>query len=102
MSKTIENNEADLIGLARPLVMVPDLPNQFETGNFTVVNLHHLTTKISGLDKKIGSLVGLSYYQQQMRRIAKGLPVQVTDNAWSSLGFAFKKQGLSALIPQRG
>lgn len=102
MSKTIENNEADLIGLARPLVMVPDLPNQFETGNFTVVNLHHLTTKISGLDKKIGSLVGLSYYQQQRRRIAKGLPVQVTDNAWSSLGFAFKKQGLSALIPQRG
>lgn len=102
MSQTIENHEADFIGLARPLVMVPDLPNQFETGNFTAVNLHHLTTKISGLDKKVGSLIGLSYYQQQMQRIAKGLPVQFTDSAWSSLGFAFKKQGLSALIPQRG
>ncbi|WP_125588635.1 NADH:flavin oxidoreductase/NADH oxidase family protein [Companilactobacillus jidongensis] len=102
MSKAIENNETDLIGLARPLVLLPDLPNQFETGNFTAIKLHHLTTKLNRLDKKVSSLIGLSYYQQQMQNVAKGLPVQITDNAWSSLGFAFKKQGLSALIPQRG
>ncbi|WP_338214277.1 NADH:flavin oxidoreductase/NADH oxidase family protein [Companilactobacillus muriivasis] len=102
MSKAIENDEADLIGLARPIVLIPDLPNQFETGNFTKINLHHLTTKIKSLDKKVGPLVGLSYYQQQMFRTAKGLPIQITDSAWSSLGFAFKRQGLSALIPQRG
>lgn len=102
MSKAIENNEADFIGLARPLVVVPDLPNQFETGNFTNVQLHHLTTGISILDKKVGPLVGLSYYQQQMRRIAKGLPIQVTEKAWSALNFAFKRQGLTAILPQRG
>lgn len=102
MSKAIENHEADLIGLARPLVLLPDLPNQFELGNFTAITLHHLTTHLKGLDKKVGSLIGLSYYQQQMARIAKGLPVQITDNAWSSLGFAVKEQGLSALVPQRG
>lgn len=102
MSKAIENNEADLIGLARPLVLLPNLPNEFETGNFTAIKLHHLTTNIKVLDKKVGSLIGLSYYHQQMARVAKGLPVQITDSAWSSLGFAIRKQGLSALIPQRG
>lgn len=101
MSKAIANNEADLIGLARPLVLIPDLPNQFKNDNFTTVNLHHLTTSIKSLDKKVGSLIGLSYYQQQMLRIAKGLPIQVTNNAWSSLGFAIKRQGLAAFIPQR-
>ncbi|GEO63143.1 NADH:flavin oxidoreductase/NADH oxidase family protein [Companilactobacillus nantensis] len=102
MSKAIENNEADFIGLARPIVLIPDLPNQFEVGNFTAIQLHHLSTGLKGLDKKVGSLVGLSYYQQQMFRVAKQLPVQITENAWSSLGFAVKRQGLSAFIPQRG
>ncbi|MFC6177035.1 hypothetical protein ACFQAV_09290 [Companilactobacillus huachuanensis] len=88
--------------MARPIVLISDLPNQFEIGNFTKINLHHLTTKINSLDKKVGPLVGLSYYQQQMFRTAKGLPVQITDSAWSSLGFSFKRRGLSALIPQRG
>lgn len=102
MSSAIENNEADFIGLARPIVLIPDLPNQFEAGNFTAIQLHHLTTGLKGLDKKVGSLVGLSYYQQQMFRVAKSLPVQITENAWSSLGFAVKRQGLSAFMPQRG
>lgn len=102
MSHTIENNEADFIGLARPIVLIPDLPNQFKAGNFTAIQLHHLSTGLKGLNKKVGSLVGLSYYQQQMFRVAKKLPVQITENAWSSLGFAVKRQGLSAFMPQRG
>lgn len=102
MSKAIENDETDLIGLARPLVLLPNLPNEFESGNFTAIDLHYLTTGIKGLDKKVGSLIGLSYYQQQMSRIANGVPIQITNSAWGSLGFAIKKQGLSALIPQRG
>ncbi|CAJ1188193.1 NADH oxidase [Companilactobacillus paralimentarius] len=102
MSSAIENDEADFIGLARPIVLIPDLPNQFEVGNFTAIQLHHLSTGLKVLDKKVGSLVGLSYYQQQMFRVAKQLPVQITENAWSSLGFAVKRQGLSAFMPQRG
>lgn len=102
MSNAIENDEADFIGLARPIVLIPDLPNQFEVGNFTAIQLHHLSTGLKVLDKKVGSLVGLSYYQQQMFRVAKNLPVQITENAWSSLGFAVKRQGLSAFMPQRG
>lgn len=102
MSKAIDNDETDFVGLARPIVLIPDLPNQFKDGNFTAIHLHHLTTHISALDKKVSSLIGLSYYQQQMFNVSNNKHVQITDNAWSSLGFAIKHQGLNALVPSRG
>lgn len=101
MESAIQNNETDFIGLARPLVMVPDLPNQLKWGNFTSVKLNHLTTGSKKLDKKVGSLIGLSFYQQQMSRIAEGKKVQPTTNAWCALLFSLRHQGLSALMPQR-
>lgn len=101
MEKAINNNETDFIGLARPLVMIPDLPNQLKWGNFTSVRLHHLTTGSKKLDKKVGSLIGLSFYQQQMLRIAENKKIQNTTNAWGALLFSLKHQGISALMPQR-
>ncbi len=101
MESAIQNKETDFIGLARPLVMVPDLPNQLKWGNFTSVKLNHLTTGSKKLDKKVGSLIGLSFYQQQMSRIAEGKKVQPTTNAWGALLFSLRHQGLSALMPQR-
>lgn len=102
INNAIENNETDLVGMARPLVMVPDLPNRMATGTFIKANVHHLTTGSKAFDKKISSLIGLSYYQQQMERIADGKNVVNTNNAWGPLGFSIRKQGLSALMPQRG
>lgn len=101
MESAIQNNETDFIGLARPLVMVPDLPNQLKWGNFTSVKLNHLTTGSKKLDKKVGSLIGLSFYQQQMSRIAEGKKVQPTTNAWGALLFSLRHQGIYALMPQR-
>lgn len=102
IDNAIENNETDLVGLARPLVMVPDLPNQMEAGHFTRANVHYLTTGSKSFDKKVSSLIGLSYYQQQMERIATGKNIINTNNAWGALGFSLRKQGLAALLPQRG
>lgn len=98
IEKAINNNETDLVGLARPLVMVPDLPNQMAAGTFTQANVHHLTTGSKSFDKKISSLIGLSYYQQQMERIADGKFVNNTNNAWGALGFSIRRQGLTALL----
>lgn len=101
MENAVQNNETDFIGLARPLVMVPDLPKLMKWGNFTAVKLHHLTTGFKKLDKKVGALVGLSFYQLQMLRIAEDKKIQHTTNAWESLLFSIRHQGLSALTPQR-
>lgn len=102
ISQAIESNATDLVGLARPLVLQPDLPNQFKNGTFTKVDIHHLTTGSKLIDKKISSLIGLSYYHQQMANIANNKTIKITTSAWGALGFAIKKQGLGALMPQRG
>jgi len=103
MNHAIESEGTDIVGLARPLVMMPDIPKLMKMGRFTKIDLHYLSTGLKPLDKKVGSLVGLSFYQQQMDRTAHGKTTQQnTENAWGALGFSFRRQGLSALIPQRG
>ncbi|MCH4009715.1 NADH:flavin oxidoreductase/NADH oxidase family protein [Companilactobacillus sp.] len=103
MENAIDSDGTDIVGLARPLVMMPDIPNLMKAGRFHKIDLHYLSTGLKPLDKKVGSLVGLSFYQQQMDRTAHGKSTQRdTENAWGALGFSFKRQGLSALIPQRG
>lgn len=102
MAETISNHEAEMIGLARATALIPDLPNQVEAGNLTDITLDRLTTGIGALDRKVGSLIGLSYYEMQMARIGQGKSVKRTTNAWQPLWFSLKSQGLSMLMPQRG
>lgn len=90
-----------MIGLARPLALVPDLPNEVKAGKLTQVKLDWLSTGIKSLDKRVGGIVGLSYYQDQMERIARGLGIKKTTSAWPALMYAFKKEGLGLLLPER-
>nr|WP_242590343.1 NADH oxidase [Enterococcus sp. MSG2901] len=101
MAHAVSNQETDLVGLARAIALIPDLPNQAAAGNFHEINLEMLSTGIKSLDKKAGSYIGLSYYEMQMSRIAENKQVLRTKNAWIPLWFAFKTQGLSILLPQR-
>lgn len=103
MKNAIDSDGTDIVGLARPLVIMPDIPNLMEMGRFRKVDLHYLTTGLKPLDKKVGPLVGLSFYHLQMDRTAHGKSIQQnTESAWGALGFAFKRQGLTVLMPQRG
>lgn len=101
MEHAVLNNEADMVGLARATALIPNLPNQAEQGKFKKINIERLSTGIPALDKKVGSYIGLSYYEMQMHRIAKGQTVKRTTNAWLALWFAFKTQGPSMFLPKR-
>lgn len=101
MEHAVLNHETEMVGLARAIALIPDLPNQAAKGTFKEINLEMLSTGIKSLDKKAGSYIGLSYYEMQMVRIAKNKPVKRTQNAWIPLWFAFKTQGFAMLLPQR-
>lgn len=101
MEHAVLNHETEMVGLARAIALIPDLPNQAAKGTFKEINLEMLSTGIKFLDKKAGSYIGLSYYEMQMVRIAKNKPVKRTQNAWIPLWFAFKTQGFAMLLPQR-
>ena len=63
--------------------------------------LPRLTTKISKLDKALGTLIGLSYYEAQMKRMGRGKQAKYDNNAWVYLLDAIKTHGLVALRPRR-
>lgn len=101
MNAAVADGATEMVGTARVLALVPDLPRQIRSGQFQSIALDFLSTGIKSLDGKIGSMIGLSYYEMQMARIAAGKPVRRTTNAWIPLSFSLRKQGLSILIPQR-
>ena len=101
MQKAIEKEKISMIGIARPMVIYPNLPNEIKEGNISSVSLERLTTGFRGLDKKLGGLIGLSYYEQQIRRLAENKPVKIHRNAWSPLLFTILYHGKNALKPRR-
>lgn len=98
----LSNGDTDLIGLARPLILQPDLPEKLINGQMQPIKLRHFSTRWSWLDHRVGSLIGLAYYEQQMARLANGKPIKQPRTAWPILLKAVEEQGLQALIPRRG
>ncbi|MBM6754697.1 NADH:flavin oxidoreductase/NADH oxidase family protein [Lactobacillus alvi] len=102
IEKAVATGAADLVGLARALVLEPNLPNKLAVGAFTAVAIPHFSTGSAKLDAKVGSLIGLAYYEQQMRRLGRHQSVKRPKTAWPILMYAMRYQGLAALVPQRG
>lgn len=98
----VESGDVDLVGLARPLILNPDLPRQLAAGTFTQLRVPHFSTGSKRLDRRVGSLVGLAYYEQQMVRLAKGQAITRPHTAWPILTKALYHQGLAALVARRG
>lgn len=101
MQEALMNNKTSMIGIARPFVLVPDIANRIMQGRYETVKTPRLTTGLKALDKKLGSIIGLSYYEQQMKRIAEGKESKRHQNAWSPLAHALLQNGLAALVPRR-
>ncbi len=68
MSEAIDGGAVDLVGLARPLAIEPDLPARLLVGTADARPIHIAT----GI-KKLDALIQGAFYQAQIRRIARGL-----------------------------
>lgn len=101
MIEAISTTDVSMVGVARPIVIEPDLPNQIQAGTYQVSSLPRLTTGIGFLDKKVGSLAAMSYYSQQMKRMGEGLPPRIHRNAWTPLIQSAFAHGPAALSPKR-
>lgn len=101
MEQALKSNQTSMIGLARPLVLYPELPNMMISGNITSIDTPRLTTGYKPLDKKIGGFLGISYYEQQIKRIANGKEPVIHRNGWKPILNTVKSHGLTALMPRR-
>ncbi|GEK88225.1 2,4-dienoyl-CoA reductase [Alkalibacterium putridalgicola] len=101
MEKALREGKTSMIGLARPLVLYPDLPSQIIKGKRPQINTPRLTTGSSYLDGKVGSLMGISYYEHQIARLSEGKEPRITRNGWRPLWHTLKSYGLTGLLPRR-
>lgn len=54
IEEAVASGDTDLVGLARPLVLVPDLPHQLQAGTLRLVQVSHFSTGWHRLDRKVG------------------------------------------------
>ena len=91
---------ADLIGMARPLVMVPEYPNELiKQGSRKLVRLPRLSTGSKKLDEPLEHLLGTNWYEMQMDRITDGRAIG--GDGLATLWFTLKNHGLTGLLSFR-
>ncbi len=99
MAETVKRNGIDLVGLARPLAIDPELPNKILSGADYVSAVKPLMTGVSFVDRL--PLLEVTWYEQQLALIADGKPPQPDRNVWLSLGQTIIENGLEVFRKRR-
>lgn len=102
MEGAVAENLTDLVGIARAMVLVPDLPRQVLSGRgLATVELPFIKTPFPWLDKQLGSFLVLSWYELQMKRIGKGRQPDPSIGGGRAVWNTVTSHGLESLAPRR-
>ncbi|WP_152209344.1 NADH:flavin oxidoreductase/NADH oxidase family protein [Bifidobacterium cebidarum] len=102
MEHALGEGITQMIGIARPLALVPDLPNRvIRDGWRESVDLPRISTGVKPLDKAFGGILVISWFELQMHRIARGKQPNPRIGGMRALLFALKQHGPAALTPRR-
>lgn len=91
MEEALLSGVTDMIGIARPLAIHPDLPAQFSAGTAEKVHLPDIKTGLRAIDN--AALLELMWYARQLHRHGKGKSVRPDLSAHSTLIYSLFKNG---------
>ncbi|MDQ0206623.1 NADH:flavin oxidoreductase/NADH oxidase family protein [Alkalicoccobacillus murimartini] len=101
MTEAIESGAVDMIGIAKPLALVPDLPNRIFQGTYETVHTKPIKTGINMVDKA-ASMLELGWYEQQLARMGKLKSPNPNHNVWVSLMQNAIANGRGVFLKRRG
>jgi len=84
MERAIINEELDVIGIARPFTLYPDLPNRIFAGNLTHLDVPTPKTGIKMLDN--GGFLDIKWHEAQIHRLGEGKNPNPKLGAFSVIG----------------
>ena len=99
MNEALKSGATDMIGLARPLAVDPNVPNKAFADKGFSINLRTLTTGFPSLDRMV--LLNMSWYEAQLARMAKGKPPKQNLSEWFSTLKVFSHLGVYAFRKRR-
>lgn len=100
MAEAINSGHVDLVGLARPLAVDPNLPQKILQGeSFQNQIPQELKTGIKAIDKL--NMVGLIWYEHQIALMGRGKPPNPNMSVWSALLKTICKTGWKNLHRRR-
>ncbi|MCP8968020.1 NADH:flavin oxidoreductase/NADH oxidase family protein [Ectobacillus ponti] len=100
MGRAVQKGATDMVGLARPLAVEPDLPNKILAGDEESRELPPVLTGVKALDD--AAMLELIWYEQQLARIGKGKQPDPKRGAWASLLQTIAEQGFNVFQKRRG
>lgn len=99
MRNAISSGATDMVGLARPLAVIPDIPNRVLADINYSMTLPEPTTGKPKLDRMV--MLGLTWFETQIRRIAKGKAPNEKLSAWATVFETLLSSGISAFKQRR-
>ncbi len=100
MEQTLHEHSCDLIGLARPLALDPDLPKKILSGDLDYKSaVHSLSTGFKSLDAL--SMLNITWYEQQIAYLGRGIEPNPKLNPYLSILKTFSEIGFSTFRKRR-
>jgi len=99
MNEALKSRATDMVGLARPLAVDPNIPNKALADKNFSITLRALTTGFPSLDRMV--LLNMSWYEAQLARMANGKPPKQNLSEWFSTFKVFSHLGVYAFRKRR-
>lgn len=91
----------DLVGVARPFALFPDLANKMQNGTYQTVQTDRIQTGVALVDKKAGAMLEMNWYMTQMDLIGQGKQPNLKLSAWKVLLKTLWENGKAGLSTGR-
>lgn len=99
MQEALGSGATDMIGMARPLTVYPDLPNRIIQDRTYKVEVQRPSTGLKAVD--MAAMLDISWFEQQLHRLAKGKPSNKNLGAWSAAFHALLSTGVHTFQKRR-
>jgi 2,4-dienoyl-CoA reductase-like NADH-dependent reductase (Old Yellow Enzyme family) len=98
MDAALAEGAIDVVGIARPLAVEPDLPRRLLDGSA----LGAIATPSLKLGGAFTGFLDLAWHSQQLARMGQGRAPQLRSSPWAALVTGLIGHGVAALFPKRG
>ncbi len=101
MNDALQSGHLDLVGVARPLALMPNLPKQIQNGTYRTITTERIKTGCQVVDNKVGAVLEMDWYMAQMALIGQGKQPNPELSPWKVLLKAVWANGKAGLSTGR-